>query len=224
MFAGDGPRPGSDINVQGLEVGPPTDTHFLSFNGFSSYRPHYLLLRTDGHKRQWEPLDIDDFKAIQTFLSTNNRDYLIFYNCRVEAGCSRLHKHLQAIPKDSFHGNPWLNLDDNASALPFAYCEDTTGGIDPEACYGAYRAGIEAVERTLDKETVLENAVPPHNMIMDRGRLVVIPRRAAGIEPLGANSGGMLGMVWTQSEETMQKWMEINPRRLLESAGVPKLL
>jgi ATP adenylyltransferase/5',5'''-P-1,P-4-tetraphosphate phosphorylase II len=208
-----------------------TPSHFLAFNGFSSYRPHFLLLTSDGYKRQWEALDIHDFTAVSAFLESaiaaqggKGSDYLIFYNCRAEAGCSRVHKHLQAIPRESFDGNPWLNFDENPDAVPFAYHSDTTCGTDPAALLAAYQTGMQAVERTLGKETKLENGVPPHNMLMDRGRLVVIPRRAGGIEPLAANSGGMLGMIWTQSEEMMQRWLDVDPHKLLAVAGVPKLL
>lgn len=61
-------------------------------------------------------------------------------------------------------------------------------------------------------------------MIMDWNRTVVIPRRTAGIESIGINAGGMLGMIWTDEEETVQRWVGLGPRRLLETAGIPKLL
>lgn len=184
-------------------------------------------MTADGYQRQWQPLGMEDFLAIKAFYDSvggDGGDYMVFYNCRAEAGCSRVHKHLQAIPKHSFDGNPWLNLDDNADAVPFAYHADYTCGVDPTSCLEAYEAGIATLERTLGRETELENGVPPHNMLMDRGRLVVIPRRADGIGGLGANSGGMLGMIWTQSAEMMQKWLDVDPHKLLGAAGVPKLL
>ncbi|CAG9982129.1 unnamed protein product [Clonostachys byssicola] len=220
---GTGPKPGSDINVNGLGVQNLNGTHELTLNMFSSYRPHLLMLTNDGYRRQWEPLDIDDFRAATQFLSNMEQDYLVFYNCRVEGGCSRVHKHLQAIPNESFNGNSWVNIDNDA--VPFAYYQTKfTTPPDPEAYLKAYQAGLEAVERSLGSKTTLEDGAPPHNMIMDRERMIVVPRRAAGIDPLGANSGGMLGTIWTQSDEKVQQWKETGVSRLLGVAGTPKLL
>lgn len=44
---------------------------------------------------------------------------------------------------------------------------------------------------------------PLPTVIVDGDGMVVIPRCAAGDGFVGANAAGMLGMVWTQSEETM---------------------
>jgi ATP adenylyltransferase/5',5'''-P-1,P-4-tetraphosphate phosphorylase II len=186
-------------------------------------------MTADGYRRQWEALNLEDFKAVAALLDHvavedrgTERDLLVFYNCRAQAGCSRLHKHLQAIPKESHGGNPWLNID--RAAVPFAYHRDNTCGTDPKRLLRAYAEGMAAVERTLGEETEIENGVPPHNMIMDRDRLVVIPRRDGGIGGLAANSGGMLGLIWTQNEETMQMWLDTDLHKLLKTAGVPKLL
>lgn len=186
-------------------------------------------MTTDGYRRQWEALGLEDFTAVAALLNHvamedhgSERDYLIFYNCRAEAGCSRLHKHLQALPRESLDGNPWLNLD--SPSVPFAFHRNDSCGTDPKMLLRAYQEGMAALVRTLGEETELENGVPPHNMIMDRGRLVVIPRRAGGIDGLAANSGGMLGLIWTQSEDMMQRWLDTNPHKLLKAAGVPELL
>lgn len=219
------------MNIQGLEVCSPRfpTSHLLAFNGFSSYRGHLLIMTADGYRRQWEALDLEDFMAVAALLDSvdqenrdSEKDYLVFYNCRAEAGCSRVHKHLQAIPRESLDGNPWLNLD--SPSVPFAYHRDDTCGTDPKKLLRAYSEGMAAVERTLGRETVLEKGVPPHNMIMDRGRLIIIPRRSEGIEGLSANSGGMLGLIWTQNEEMVQRWLDTNPHKLLQAAGVPELL
>lgn len=232
LFKGSGPRPGSDLNIEGLEVPAPhmPPSHFLAFNGFSAYRPHLLILTVDGYRRQWEALNLADFNAAAAVLNHHvaeadrggERDMLIFFNCRSEAGCSRLHKHLQAMPCESLDGNPWRNLDGDRP--PFAYHRDDTCGTDPARLYRAYLEGLAAVERTLGPDMALEGGVPPHNVIFDRNRLVVVPRRAAGIEGLSANSGGLLGLIWVESEGMMQKWLDANPYKLLEAAGVPRLL
>ncbi|KAH7133917.1 hypothetical protein EDB81DRAFT_659165 [Dactylonectria macrodidyma] len=220
---GENPRPGSDINTVGTELCNLGLTHFLAFNGFSSYRPHYLLLTADGHRRQREPLDIEDFRAIHAFLHLNNSDYLVFFNCKAESGCSRDHKHLQAIPKDSFGSKPWINVDKVENVLPYAYHEQKFDQeLSPDVSLGLYKEGLQQVERALGQKTTEKDGAPSHNVIMDRHRMAIMPRRAAGIDPLGANSGGMLGMIWVGSEDAMQKWLEIGPDRIMAAGGVPK--
>lgn len=180
----------------------------------------------DGYRRQWEQLDIGDFRAVHEFLNTDEGEkILVIFNCRAEAGCSRLHKHMQAIPKESFGGNPWKNVDDNSKALPFAYFEQNVeGSLAPEDSLKTYQKGLEAVERTLGTVTTKETGAPAHNMIMDRERMMVIPRRAAGIGTVGANAGGMLGMIWTQSDEAMQRWLDVGPWDVMKAGGAPELL
>ncbi|KAF4946260.1 hypothetical protein FSARC_14243 [Fusarium sarcochroum] len=222
-LANDNPRPGSDIFTAGTEVCTLGPAHFLAFNGFSSYRPHCMILTANWYRRQREPLDIEDYRAIHRFLNMHNSEFLVFFNCKAEAGCSRDHKHLQAIPKMSFEGEPWLNLDHYGDALPFTYYERKFAqDLTPHASLELYQQGLQQVERSLVQKTTEDDGAPPHYMIMDRGRMVIIPRRAAGIYPLGANSGGMLGMIWVKSEETMRKWLEIGPDKIITTGGIPK--
>ncbi|KAF4442822.1 putative phosphorylase [Fusarium austroafricanum] len=216
-------RPGSDINTTETELCGLNTTHFLVFNGFASYRPHYMILTTDGYRRQQEPLNIEDFRAVHAFIGMQESEHLLFYNCKPEAGCSRNHKHLQAIPKTSYDGNSWFNLEHCKDALPFKYFEmELPQELSPEAMLALYQEGLHQVEQALDQKTTEETGAPPHNILMDRNRMVMIPRRAAGIDPLGANSGGMLGMIWVKSEEAMHQWLEIGPDKIIAAGGVPK--
>ncbi|KAF4336973.1 ATP adenylyltransferase C-terminal [Fusarium beomiforme] len=215
------PRPGSDINTIGTELCTLGEAHVLAFNGFSSYRPHYLIITADGYKKQREPLDIQDFRAIREFL--DNNDYLVFYNCKPEASCSRDHKHLQAIPKSSFDGEPWFNLDHSRDALPFIFYERKfTQEPTADAMSEVYNEGLQQVERSLGLKTTEEDGAPPHNMVMDKERMFMVPRRKAGIGRLGANSCNMLGMIQVKSEEAMHEWIEAGPDKIMAVGGVPK--
>jgi ATP adenylyltransferase len=219
---------GSDIDVRGLSVCGLGSCHILSFNKFAAFRPHYLILTSDGFKRQWEPLNLDDFRAVHDLYARDPADSLVFFNCRSEAGCSRLHKHLQAIPKDSFDGNPWVNVERSlageAEPLPYAFTFHKHASVpSAEDNYRIYDAALRLVERALDLPTTPDGVAPPHNVIMDRERIMVIPRRAAGLEDIALNAGGMLGIVWTQTEATLTRWLELGPRNLLEAAGTKPL-
>lgn len=60
-----------------------------------------MVLTHDGHRRQYEPLDGSDLTAawhVLNALSNESKDYVVFYNCGRDGGCSRLHKHMQLVP------------------------------------------------------------------------------------------------------------------------------
>ncbi|KAK0384449.1 hypothetical protein NLU13_8535 [Sarocladium strictum] len=186
------PRPGSDLKTVGTEIAALGRTHFLALNGFACYRPHYLMLTNNGYRRQWEPLDEDDFAAVHALLDSQvtgdksgRGEYLVFFNGGADAGCSRVHKHLQAIPQASYGGDPWMNLD--KGVMPFAYFERRFTHDEPfssETSLKAYREGLAAGERSMgvatkDGEDGKPHA-PAHTVLMDRERIVVIPRVAAG--------------------------------------------
>jgi ATP adenylyltransferase/5',5'''-P-1,P-4-tetraphosphate phosphorylase II len=193
------------------------------------------MLTTDGYRRQWEPLDIDDFTAVHALLEADvtgskagRGEYLVFFNGGSDAGCSRVHKHLQAIPQESYGGDPWKNMD--RDVLPFAYFEHRFGldgeKFGAEATVKAYNKGMEAVERSIGASTVADGEqprAPAHTVLMDRERIVVIPRPKAGTGGVAANAAGMLGMIWTSDEASTQKWLDAGPEKVLKVAGAPKL-
>lgn len=95
-------RPGSDIDVTRYEIADLGNTHLVAFNKFSSARPHLSVLTEDGFTRQHEPLNLADINALHTVLTSlqknSKRRYLAIFNCGIDSGCSRLHKHMQVFP------------------------------------------------------------------------------------------------------------------------------
>lgn len=94
-------REGSDISTHGFEIGEVSTSHLLVANKFCWARPHLMLITSDGYQRQYECLNLNDIKSVWSFLSALDTDYVAFYNCGQDGGCSRLHKHLQLIPTPS---------------------------------------------------------------------------------------------------------------------------
>ncbi|KAK4209131.1 hypothetical protein QBC37DRAFT_475683 [Rhypophila decipiens] len=97
-----GCAPGSDINVSGYEVGHLTETgHILAFNKFPAARPHFLILTADAYQRQFERLDGNDLWAMWSVMRSlgdgEKARHISFFNCGLESGCSRLHKHMQVF-------------------------------------------------------------------------------------------------------------------------------
>ncbi|KAB8218934.1 hypothetical protein BDV33DRAFT_204981 [Aspergillus novoparasiticus] len=91
-------REGSDISTHGFETGGISTSYFLVANKFCRARPHLMLVTSDGYQRQYEGLNLKDIKSVWFRLSALDTEYVAFYNCGQDGGCSRLHEHLQLIP------------------------------------------------------------------------------------------------------------------------------
>lgn len=202
-------------------------THLLAFNKFPAARPHFLVLTQDGFKRQYEALDIDDITAALHVLSSFKTRQVLFFNCGVNSGCSRMHKHMQVFPAPDPEQFPlWPDLKE--SKPPFKYfvrrSHPNTGPPAAKAIAAAYqtllRRAAEAVGHV--GHVALEGeAALPHNLIMTRDWLVVVPRRAVSWEGAGSSAPGMLGMVWVHNEETVKLWLEKGPAKILSRVGFP---
>lgn len=64
-------------------------------------------------------------------------------------------------------------------------------------------------------------AVIPHNVLLDRDWMVVIPRREAAWMGGDCNAISMLGMNWVSGEDKIEKWVGLGPAEVLRRVGVP---
>ncbi|KAK4667855.1 uncharacterized protein QC764_704070 [Podospora pseudoanserina] len=239
--------PGSDISLTGFEVrNSNADVglgHYMIFNKFCAARPHYLLLTQNGHRRQHESLNFDDFGTLWGVLSVLNKDweakkpgarrYMGMFNCGIDSGCSRLHKHMQvlAVPDEAEFG---LWPDSASKCIPFKYYKhDIDGRLDElsreREAWERYFEFTAAAQEALMKAGYIPNApdgvdateIVPHNIILTREWLLVIPRTQAGMNGADANAAGYLGMVWVSDEGRMRKWTDQGPVELLTRLGLP---
>ncbi|KAK4443252.1 hypothetical protein QBC34DRAFT_443563 [Podospora aff. communis PSN243] len=219
--------PGSDINIHSHLITALGTSHLLAFNKFSAARPHLLLLTADGYRRQHEALDLDDFTALHTVLSQfTSARYLAIYNCGVNSGCSRLHKHMQVFRAPS--GFSLWPDEDGEAALPFRYVMARfEGGLlpRPEELRRAYEGLLREAGEALGWDAAAQEQegeeAPPHNVVLDGRWMVVVPRRAPGWNGADANAAAVLGMVWVSDEERMRRWVELGPGRVMAELGVP---
>lgn len=117
---GPGYVPGSDIDVSGYEITRVNaGTHLLMFNKFCMYRPHMLLLTSDGWRRQFQQLDLDDLSAAWDVLSTLGWRYFMFFNCGKDGGCSRL--HVSSLHAILTVGSRFPSTEEPHQKLPVAY-------------------------------------------------------------------------------------------------------
>ncbi|KAK1757739.1 ATP adenylyltransferase-domain-containing protein [Echria macrotheca] len=229
-----GLRPGSDIDVSGYEVADLGETHMLIFNKFPAARPHLLVLTQDGFRRQHEALDRADIGALWQVLSSfqQGKRYLAIFNCGVESGCSRLHKHMQvfAAPEEDEQFALWpdANNGDGSThaAVPFRFfLHRFERGFPPaDELLKIYLELLGKAETAVGQRSrggAIDGAVP-HNVVLDRRWMLVVPRRAAGLNGIIANSAAALGMIWVANEEQIEAWVQEGPARVMAHVGVPR--
>ncbi|ORY57766.1 ATP adenylyltransferase-domain-containing protein [Pseudomassariella vexata] len=217
--------PGSDINVSGYEVTDINGTHQLAFNKFCMYCPHLLLLTNDGYKRQYEHLDVADFAAGCSTLESLGWNYFMFFNCGKDGGCSRLHKHIQLAPYQKGRLAPWpARAGDVQAKVPYEFIlrrfEHQTG---PEQVVEVYEQMVVKAREMLgvsDDSSLSEHV--PHNLVMGKNWMLLIPRRKAGCGGAYANALGMLGMVSVANSEELRCWKAQGPWQVLEELGLPR--
>lgn len=182
-------REGSDISTCGFEIGEINTTHVLVANKFCWVRPHIMLITSDGYQRQYESLNLDDIKSVWFLLSALDTDYVAFYNCGQDGGCSRLHKHVQLIPTPPNLFASFLDAKDGKpSRVPFEwfYCRLNPKVSTPERLLEIYNHLLK--KSTKKGKGLSENfGMAPsntaclHNFILTRCWMVVPPRQRAAI-------------------------------------------
>ena len=66
-------------------------------------------------------------------------------------------------------------------------------------------------------------AVIPHNMLVTKNWMVVLPRRRAAInKEAGANALDMVGVIAVATQKEIDNWINIGPAKALAELGVPK--
>jgi ATP adenylyltransferase/5',5'''-P-1,P-4-tetraphosphate phosphorylase II len=197
-------------------------THDLALNLFCVDRPQLLMLTTDSYKRQYEALDGEDFKAILEVIKLMPSMYVI-YNCSETGGCSRMHKHMQGLRGPPFAFESLTCASEKESKVPFQYFT-----YHFSQGFAGVSAGdlLEIYNRFLSQaRTVLglnEHETIPHNVVLWKDAIIVIPRRKGVWEGASANTGGMMGSVWVPNEAGMDKWTRLGCANVLRELGVPR--
>jgi ATP adenylyltransferase len=197
-------------------------THLLAFNKFPAARPHCLILTQDGFRRQYEALDTDDLAAACQVMSSLETRHLLLFNCGIDSGCSRLHKHMHIFPApspDQF--SLWPDFDEPHVPFKFFMHRFQNGLPRVGEILSIYEALLRQAGAAMGRAAEEKDTAVPHNVVMDRNWLVVIPRRAAGWDGADTNAAGMLGMIWVHSEEKMNLWLGKGPANVLAQIGVP---
>jgi ATP adenylyltransferase/5',5'''-P-1,P-4-tetraphosphate phosphorylase II len=220
--------PGSDLVDADPElvVTKVSGTHLLVLNRYCVFRPQYLILTLDSFKRQTETLDEADLSAAWSVLQNMKTDHFIIFNCGPEAGCSRIHKHMQVIPRPTdftlFPDKEGLDL----SAVPFKYYikrlsgQGKTSANLPYSLLETYKSLCTEARAAWQSSAKGKSEYLPHNMVLTKRWILVLPRRKCEVNGASANAAGMMGMVWVTNENQMDHWKEFGPAKVLAELGI----
>ncbi|KAJ5204229.1 uncharacterized protein N7498_005108 [Penicillium cinerascens] len=224
--------PGSDIanDHPDMCITMVNETHYLVMNKFPVFRPMLLLLTVDSYRRQHEPLVLDDIEAGWSVICGLNEEHYVFFNCGELAGCSREHKHLQVVPAPGRHegydeGFKFFPDDDKQMAPRIVHFmqkfEELPGNRveGGEHLLEVYQCLLQQAREALNIST----DVPcPHNFVLTKRWMVVIPRLAKEFHGFTANSPGMMGSVYIWTQEQLDAWKRIGPMNILRGLGLPR--
>ncbi|TNE76406.1 MAG: phosphorylase [Gammaproteobacteria bacterium] len=213
-----------------LYVGELTDHYRCLLNKFNVME-HHILMVTNRFVTQLEPLNQDDFLAAQLCLEAH--EGLVFYNGGAAAGASITHKHLQMVPMPLTQASPFpfhqlLTAGDLApgeivsSALPFPHRVTATAwSDDTENCALRNWQHYREMTRQLSLLPDDEGLSLPHNLLLTRDRLWVVPRRCERHEGLAVNALGFAGTLLVKNDQQLQALQEMGCLSVLKAVAQP---
>lgn len=212
-----------------LYVGELTARYRCLLNKFNVMNQHALMVTTT-FAQQREPLHRDDFLAAALCLQAH--EGLVFYNGGREAGASVEHKHLQMIPLP--FGAPTeppfplaalfadLQLAENGDGLscphlPFRHSIAKAVYLSDDAETAAdtncrrYQQLLQALNLTPEHDGLM----PPHNMLLTRNYLWVVPRTRESHQGIAVNALGFAGTFLVKDEQQLAQLGKIGAMEIL---------
>jgi ATP adenylyltransferase len=212
-----------------LFAGHLSETHLCLLNRFCVLE-HHALIVTRAFEEQESPLDRLDFEAL--FLCLAEIDGLAFFNSGPESGASQVHKHLQLVPLPLGPGSERIPLEPALKAaiagsplgpradLPFLH---QASAVD----HGLWSRPGLAAEKLLAQYLKLlgllkpgQNHIP-HNLLVTREWMLVVPRRRESSGPVSVNALGFAGALLVRSHDDLDWVARQGPLAILRNVGVP---
>lgn len=213
-----------------LTVGPVGEQHVIILNKFPVCDRHLVLARRE-FAEQLAPLTVQDFAALAVIMSESGG--LGFYNGGVQAGASQRHKHVQWIP--TAKGN--ANLRFLALGLPGGLPEHAVAvhprlplkhvfvrvqgsqGAQVGALAASLHQALGLACRTLGLEPEANGLMPPFNMLIDNGWMLVVPRSREHAHEVSVNALSYGGTLYVRYPEQVEAIRQAGPLAVLVQAG-----
>ncbi len=215
-----------------LLVGPIGDHHAAILNKFPVCL-HHLVLARRTYAEQLSPLEAIDFQALAFVLSAQGG--LGFYNGGAAAGASQRHKHVQWIPDAP--GNASLRALGAGlpagqaqgtvvrhPALGLAHCfvrVDAGLGADAQASARAMLIAFGQACAALDLRPGADGLLPPCNMLVGDGWMLVLPRSQEHFQGVSLNALSFGGTIYVRDPAQIDAIRTAGPLQALVSVGVP---
>lgn len=215
-----------------LTVGPIGTQHTIVLNKFPVCLHHLVLARRE-FAEQLTPLELCDFGVLAELLGTLGG--LGFYNGGAPAGASQRHKHVQWVPAEP--GNASLaqlaaDLPRDARpgtvyrhpALPMAHAllkVEAGLGADPVASAAAMLAAYDLGRQHLGLQPGADGLLPPFNMLVGDGWLLLVPRSQEHFEGISINALSFGGTIYVRQPEQVELIRQTGPLQALASVGRP---
>ena len=216
-----------------LYVGELTNHYRCLLNKFN-VMDHHILMVTNKFVPQQTPLDVEDFLAALICLQA--QEGLVFYNGGTEAGASVEHKHLQMIPLPLEKNSPFpfnsllastlKNRKPAISDLPFKHQILTTDfpgtasieglKVSAKRNYGNYHQML----KELDLSTDPDGMMAPHNMLMTRDFIWVVPRTKEQHQGLAVNALGFAGTLLVKDKDQLKALDSVGCLELLKAVAI----
>ncbi len=211
-----------------LTVDDASATHNIVLNKFAVCDLH-LVLADKVFSEQLHPLRDIDFRILADFLAAQGG--LGFYNGGGPAGASQRHKHTQWIPQAADNGSLALYQDQlpaQAQAgsvhrhpvLDFEHCfvrllDTQEPAALSESLLNAYRLACKELSLVPGQDTLL----PPHNMLVGQGWMLVVPRSVELVEGISVNALSYAGCMYVRTPEQIERVRQIGPLAVLAQAA-----
>ncbi|NYT63785.1 phosphorylase [Alcaligenaceae bacterium] len=213
-----------------LTVGPVGEQHVIILNKFPVCDRHLVLARRE-FEEQLAPLTLADLTALAVVMSEAGG--LGFYNGGAQAGASQRHKHVQWIP--SAKGNASLRflalglpggLPEHAVAVHprlalkhvFVRVPGSEGAQVNTLALSLHRA-LGLAFRTLGLEPGENGLMPPFNMLIDNGWVLVVPRSSEHAHEVSVNALSYGGTLYVRHPEQVEAIRRAGPLAVLVQAA-----
>ena len=216
-----------------LTVGLLGDTHVAILNKFPLSQQHLVLARS-AFEEQLLPLTHEDFTALARVMTEAGG--LGLYNGGRAAGASQRHKHVQWIPGTPDNASlamfvPGLPKDLPAQAvathpaLPMRHCfvrADCAMGMPVQQAADqlaqAWARGME----TLNLKPAADGLLPPYNMLVSHGWMLLIPRSQEHYEGISLSAICFGGTLYTRHREQVDIVRNAGPMQVLAGVSYPR--
>ena len=215
-----------------LTVGPVGDQHIAILNKYPVSERHLVLARTE-FAEQLEPLDASDFQALAHVICSSGG--LGFHNGGAPAGASQRHKHVQWVP--ATHDNPSLKmfrpaLDPGAREhtafihlqLPMRHCfvrVQAGQGQEAENSARSMMGGYAVALETLELKPDADGYLPPSNMLVEDGWMLVVPRSREHFAEVSLNALSFGGVIYVRNEAQIDAIRQAGPLAVLTAVAHP---